>query len=132
MQGFRITKTAKAFFKGIYNTEFLRANGMFRIALCEWLACLDAKVLHRSVRRSCMPRCECLALPDAKVLHCSVRMSRMAPCEFSHRLMRMSRMAPCECLEIPVFSCLFILPPTLKKVIFFVILANILLINKEV
>ena len=94
MQGFHIIKTAKAFFKGIYNMEFLRAKGISRIALYECLACLDANSSHAS--------------------------------------MRMSRMPRCETLEIPVFSCLFILPPTLKKVIFFVILANILLINKEV
>ena len=104
MQSFRIIKTAKAFFKGIYNAEFLRAKGISRIALyeclvspytnvshasmrivrmprCEGLAPLGAKVLHRSVRRSCTARCEGLALLGANVSHASMREVRN-PCFF--------------------------------------------------
>ena len=113
MQSFRIIKTAKAFFKGIYNAEFLRAKGMSRMPRCEGLALLGANVSHASMRMSRMPRCEGLACLDAKVSHASMRRSCTARCEglaplgakVLHRSVRMSRN---PCFLIPFYFAPYI------------------------
>ena len=134
MQGFRITKTAKAFlrvfiirnsferrecFASPYANVSYRLIRMSRIALYECLACLDARVSYRSVRMSRMPRCECLACLDAKVSHRLMRIVRMPRCEglallgarVSNRAMRDSRN--------PRFFLSFYFAPYIEKSHFF-------------